>query len=469
MKSIIPSLSTELQTAVLLSAVMLFAGCVNDTRWGKSRPLGADIPSYEAPENPEAPPVSQEEPSGIINLRRCLALALMQNPEFKVFSWETREAEARAIQEGLIPNPELGIESSEFGGSDERAGFRAAESTLTLSQVIELGGKAGKRKKLADAEIVLKHWDYETKRLAVFVDTTQVFLELIAAQEHLKLSNAIFDTAKNIFRMVEARVESGKANPLDRGRALVALANAKISLEKARIQLEVSRRKLAFSWGSSDALFDNAEGKLDSLQQLPTIEELRTAISENPHIARWAAEVDRNLAAIELERAKRIPDVTLSGGITRFEDKDDYAFSGGLSIPLPLFNRNQGAILEARRALAKARAQEKASEIQVNALLNETYALVANTHNEIVMLKDDVLPSAEASFKAATDGYAVGKFSHLEVLDSQHTFFETRERYLSALCAHQQAVAALEGLAGRSIDSMINNKQGVSNNEKTNE
>src|SRR5437660_1513548 len=116
-----------------------------------------------------------QEPTAVLTLPQALALALLQNPELRAFAWEVRVAEARTLQAGLRPNPELGLDIENVAGTGAFQGGRSAETTLRLSQVIELGGKRARRLRVAALERDLAAWDYETKRVEVLTAVAQAF------------------------------------------------------------------------------------------------------------------------------------------------------------------------------------------------------------------------------------------------------------------------------------------------------
>ena len=222
------------------SALMIFLiGCGGhqvDVAWREARPLGKDLTTYQPPIKPPAAeePVLLEEPTGVINLRQALSLALMHNPDLKAFSWDVRAGEARTLQAGLRPNPELEAEIEEFGGSGDLSGFDAIETAVQLSYLIELGGKRGKRKQVAALETDLAGWDYETARLDVLTQVTQSFVDVLAAQEAVALNEELVRLAEQVFNTVKAQVEAGKVSPVEGTRTQVELANSRIGLEQAK-------------------------------------------------------------------------------------------------------------------------------------------------------------------------------------------------------------------------------------------
>ena len=238
-----------------------------DVAWREARPLGKDLTTYQPPIQPPTAeePAQLEEPTGGITLRQALALVLMHNPDLKAFSWDVRVGEAQTLQAGVRPNPELEAEIEEFGGSGDFSGFGAIETAVQLSYLIELGGKRGKRRKVAALETELAGWDYETARLDVLTQMTQTFIDVLAAQEAVALNEELVRLAEQVFNTVKAQVEAGKVSPVEQTRTQVELANSRIALEQAKRGLQAARQALAFTWGSPSPAFESVEGQFDTL------------------------------------------------------------------------------------------------------------------------------------------------------------------------------------------------------------
>ncbi len=421
----------------------------------EARALGREVPAYHAPEieagGMEVIPVPAHEPSGVLVLREALGLALIHHPELAVFSWEVRRAEARVLQSGLAPNPELEVEFENFAGDNAFEDDDALESTVALSQLVELGGKRMKRMRVASLEHDLASWDYEAQRLGVFREVNEAFVAVLVAQERLSLNGELVELAEQVAATVGDRVGAGRVLPVEETRVKVALSLGRIELQKAARDLDAARRTLVSAWGGRVPQFIRAQGDFESVGPIPAYEELEKTIAENPELARWASEMERRQAVLNLEQANRIPDVTISGGYRRFNETDDNALVMGFSIPLPVFNRNQGTILEAEYALAKAREQQRAANAGVRRLLIEAYRALASAHAEVTLLKDEVLPGAQSAFDDINIGYREGKFGYLEVLDAQRTLFDARGGYFDALAQFHTAVAEVESLIGEGL------------------
>lgn len=432
------------------SCLLLCLGLVGCAARSASAPaealaLGREFPGYRAreikPGATAAMPAMAQEPTGVLVLREALGLALMHHPELAVFSWEVRRAEARILQSRLAPNPELDVEFENFAGDNAFEGDDALETTVALSQLIELGGKRMKRMRVASLEHDLASWDYEAKRLEVFREVNEAFVAVLVAQERLALAGELVELAAQVAATVGDRVIAGRVLPVEETRVNVALSLSRIELKKAIRNLDAARRALVAAWGGRAPRFIRAQGDLEATGPIPSYEDLEERIAEHPNLARWAAEMEQRQAVLNLEQANRIPDVTISGGYRRFSETDDNALVMGFSIPLPVFNRNQGTILEAEYALAKAREQQRAAGARVRRSLSEAYRELASAHAEVTLLKDEVLPGAQSAFDDINIGYREGKFGYLEMLDAQRTLFDARAGYFDALAQFHTAVA----------------------------
>ncbi len=451
----------QLRLLIMLLMMSAFAGLRADEAWPAPRDLGKEIPVYRPPEKPVLTSEDLvQEPTGSLTLSQALSLALMKNPELRAFSLEVRAAEARALQAGLFPNPEFGYEIENFGGSREFRSLDAAEKTISLGQLIELGGKRSKRRRLASLERDLTGWDHEARRRQVFTEVAQSFAHVLAAQQRVALGEELVRLAEEVNRTVSERVKAGKVSPIEETKSSVALASNRIELERTRRELKAARARMASTWGSSRPAFEKTEGSMEPASGIPSLDQITDLVSNNPDIARWVVEMEQRRAAVKLEESRRIPDPVISAGTRHFNDTDQTGYVIGVSIPLPIFDRNQGAILESRHRLLQAEEQRKAAEVAVRTGLSEVYQTLAASFVETNALKNEVLPGAQSAFDAAVEGYRQGKFGYLEVLDAQRTLFEARGQYIRSLEAYFVAAAEVERLIGVSLERV---KQGADN------
>ncbi len=391
------------------------------------------------------------DPKAVLTLQEAIAKVLLHNPELQAFSLEVRAREARALQAGLRKNPNIILDLEDAFGSGGFQDIQQSQATILLSQVIELGGKRAKREKAALSHKDLAFWDYETTRMNILTRVAQTYTDALTAQEKLKMARELVALSQNSYNAVQARVDAGKVSPIHEVKAQVALSTTQIQLQQAENNLQAAYRRLASLWGSLTPRFGRVAGSLFLIAPVPAYDTLTARITQNPDLARWATEMVQREAAIDLEKANAVPNIKVGAGGRWLEETHDNAFVLEFSIPLQLFDRNQGAIAEARHRLAKAKAQQRAVELKLHTALAGGYARLANAHSRVTSLKNKILPGARTAFEAVNEGYRFGKFGYLEVLDSQRTWFNARSQFLDALAEYHKSVAEVERLTGQAV------------------
>jgi cobalt-zinc-cadmium efflux system outer membrane protein len=444
-----------------LGMLAVLSGCATtyDAAWPPPRPLGDAVPAYHPPQSParaDSLAALVPSPEGVLTLREALALALLYNPDLRAFGWEVRAREARTLQAGLPPNPEIGTELENFAGGGPVSGFDATEVTVGLSRLIELGGDRRRRRDVAALERDLAGWDYETVRLDVLTETAQAFTDLLAAQERMSLADSLLGQAELFYESVAARVEAGKVSALEERRAQIVRSTAAIQRERAARDLAAARVRLSAGWGRTDPAFERVVGDLSVVAPPPPFQGVEAFIERNPDVARWNAEMALRRADVALEKARRIPNPSLLLGVRRLRELGETALTAGVSIPLSIFDRNQGAIRETEYRLRQGEELRRSEETRARRMLAEAYALLAAGYDEVRTLREEVLPAARENFAATQEGYREGKFDLLTVLDAQRILFETTNRYVDALAGYHAARAEVERLIGTPLSDVTN-------------
>lgn len=386
------------------------------------------------------------EPTGALTLQRALALALTRNPELAGFSYELRAGEARILQAKLFPNPEADFGTEDFGGSGPSSGFNIAETTIALGQLIELGGKRRARVREARFDLELTGFDYETKKREVFLETHQLFVDVLAGQRRVAVAEELVGLSNEFLPAMEKRVEAGKASTIEETRFRVAVATSKIDLETARREVIAARYRLAAQWGATAPRFSAAAGDLDRAPSVGPLDSLVGQVARNPRVARFTAERGRRSALLARQRAAAIPNLRLRGGLRQQAATDSTGFVAGFSLPLPLFDRNQGAIRAASEILAKTDADEAAAVATVRNELTNAYQALLTARTALELLRDTVLPGARDAMSGINEGFQLGRYSYLEVLDAQRTLNSAQTHYLGALADYHKALAVIEAI-----------------------
>jgi cobalt-zinc-cadmium efflux system outer membrane protein len=172
-------------------------------------------------------------------------------------------------------------------------------------------------------------------------------------------------------------------------------------------------------------------------------------LSEQPENQLADASVRASNARIDLVEAERIPDVKVEALYHRLEATKENTIDVGFSVPLPLFNRNQGRLREARAEAAAAEARARATQNELNLQLRESHAQLTGALATSRALKNEILPRADTVLKAAEARYDAGDISLNEVLPVRRDWAMVQLTYLESLRDVMQAWAELSVYLGR--------------------
>ncbi|MEA3333720.1 MAG: TolC family protein [Pseudomonadota bacterium] len=418
----------------------------------EKRPWGAKLPAYQASDkdkNADGFPAFTQ--AAELTLSQALTLVLAQNPELAAFSWEVKAHQSLVRQAALLPNPEIELGVENILGEDETCSFKSAETSLRLSQLIELGGKRASRRQIADLERDLAGWNYETTRLDILAAANKAFFELLSAQEWMQLGQENLQLAEEVFNTVNIRVQAGKASPLEKSRALIAVSKNRIALNNYERKLEAARHNLASTWGSTKPHFAKAVGNLEKISKPPSLTSIALRLTKNPEIARQQTEIELQNAKLSMAKSLAVPDVNVGVGVKRHEEIDDYTFLFGVSMALPVFDRNQGGISAAKAEVSTKKSKNRTIEVAIKTDLSQNYEDLQAAYTEASSLQDRILPVAKETFEAINWGYRQGQFEFLDVLDAQRTLIELREQLIDSLQGYHAKKISIERLIGQEI------------------
>jgi len=381
-----------------------------------------------------------------LTLAQALSHVFERNPELEVSELEIQAASARVSQAALKPNPEIEAVAENLAIPVLGAGlFQYTESTLQISQRLELGSKRPLRVRAAEKEVAVAAGQLEVKKVELIAATSQAFADVLAEQERVANQQELSRLAQQSHSIVVERVAAGKVSPVEQTRARVALAAAQVEEEKHLRALVAAKDRLAALWGGSHGDIDSVQGDFEIPPAASDIPE--SCIHNNPDLKLAAAAVDSRDAALSLELAFRKPDLTFNAGFRRLSLENQDVWVAGVSIPLPVFDRRQGAIAEARVRLNQSRSAEQALERHLRAELTQ-----ARHDHEIALLEakslsESALPAAKEAAAAVKEGYRLGKFDFLNVLDAQRTYAELQGRYIEAVASGLKAATEIQRLA----------------------
>ncbi len=383
----------------------------------------------------------------MLTLDAAIERAVQADPGIRAAAAGVDAARGGVRQARVRPNPELSAEVENFNGRDDLRGFSGAETTFSLSQEVELGGQRGARIRLADRELHGAELDRALRGLDLIRDVQTAYFDALAAQELVLIAEERLATAEALNASVVRRVAAARDPLMAGARAEAGLSEARIALTRAQADAINARARLASFIGADDGFtLIPADFALPRARD----HEHDTVGDASPDIARLAVERDRFGAAASVERSLAWQNPTLSFGYRRFEDRSgDGALVAGVSVPLGIFNRNQGSI-------ARARADQRRAELELEAgrrVLGREYAAleraIAAGAVAVQSTEDSVIPQAERALALAQEGYDRGAFSYLDVLDAQRSLSDARQTRVESLRSYHSNEAALDRLTAR--------------------
>lgn len=402
--------------------------------------------------------------NGDLTLKEAVRLALQHNPELASFDKEIRALEGAKLQAGLLKNPDLSVNIDNAGnmgvsrgnggstGASIKENVEQQDLIIRISQLIELGGKRAARVNAASFGQEVASRDFDAKRLELIARVANVFTEVVASQEQLRLARESQQIAQEVVDTVKKRVAAGKVPPIEETRVSVAFSATRIALAQAQRNLAAARKQLALLWGDSSPAFGKVVGTLESLVTLPSFGTLADRVLSSPMADRARKGTAYRKALLEVEQTRQVPNITLGGGMIKHWESGGTTAVVGLSMPLQLFDRNQGNIREAHQRLDKALDEQAATDLRLKAELVQAYEALVASENEIAILRTEILPAAKSAFEVTRKGYELGRFGFLEVLDTQRSLFQNRVLYVQALANYQRLVNEIERLSAAPID-----------------
>jgi outer membrane protein, heavy metal efflux system len=390
--------------------------------------------------------VDFDEPRGPLTLDAAIGAALQRNPALRSMEFELRAVAERRGQAAQQPTPVMGIELENLAGNGSLRGTRSLETTLALSQVIELGGKRAQRIAVAGFEYDRAAVERSAQQLDVLATVTRRFIDVAETQQQLLLARSVTTLAENTLASIRERVLAARSPVAEQNRATIALGRARLEEQKLMQQLLSAHRQLAALWGSSAPRFGDAQADLFDLPAVADFPALMAQLATQPTFLRFASEARLRDAQWQLTMAEAKSDLQVGAGLRRFEETGDTGVVLSVSMPLPLANRNSGAIREAAIRRDQVEVDRQAALDNAQAALFEFHQSLQQARLEVNTLRTDLIPHAEAALQQMQYGYERGRFSWLELADAQRELLLMQREAIAGAATYHRLLAEIERL-----------------------
>lgn len=397
-----------------------------------------------------APFVASAQDAGL-PLREALKRTLQSNPDLAAYQYVLKAQDGRIVQSGLKPNPTLSASLENVLGTGEVKGFDNAEVTLSLSRLIELGGLRDKRVAVARGERETLEVDGHIRRLDVVAETARRFVALASQQALHGLTHQAVELAEKTATAVDRRIKAAKSPLAEQERAAVALERARNDDAHAEHELLTARYTLASSWGSVEPDFERVDAELYVLPPVAAYETLLADLEATPDIGRYLSEARLRDSEVTLALASRRPGLEVGVGLRRLQGSRDTALLFSVGMPLPIHDRNQGTIAEARARKEGAEALRDAAFVKARTSLFGYYRELLDSRRVVEALAQRALPSAESALKNTEYAYERGRYGYLELVDAQRELLAVRRDLIEAATQYHLTLIEIERLTGTGL------------------
>ncbi len=416
------------------------------------RPVDYEVPTSptlaqpDSVAEPVAKPVVVEpqplpSPTGL-SLTVVEELALANSPPVAQAEARLRSLRGKWLQVGLPPNPTVGYLASEIGadGSAGQQGGFAGQKFITAK-------KLQRNRAIVCAEI-----SEAEQQLAVVVQRVQTDVRLryynaLLAQQRVQLANELVHFAAEAVEASKSLIEAEEI-------PLAGLLQTEVQLQNAMLLLQTSENGNKQAWRQIQTLLGSEwfspqvlEGDISSLPEILNYDDQLAQVQlASPEVAVAMAKVARSRRVLQRACVEAVPNINTQVSVQHDETTGDTLTGVQVSIPLPLWNRNQGGIRQARAEITQAARNVERIELHLQQRLADAFRQYSDSRITVETYAEEILTRAERTLDLVQQGYAQGEVGYLDLLTAQRTFSRTNLAYLDALGNLWQSYLRIEGL-----------------------
>lgn len=430
--------------------------------------VSVSIYSQQPPLSPALQPVKLASSQFIgrdgLDVERLIELGMSRRADLLAARQRMAIAEGRLVQARLRPNPVL---DTEYGSPKFLGGEPEVDFSVGVSQTIELGGKRSRRVALAELELNQVRAEVLALERKIAVEIRTSYINAIAAGRQLDVLEKLIAGDNELVRATEARLKEGDVAPLDVSLVKVEADRLRVQAIQARNELDTQLLQLRTLVGADTLEPLRLAPQPDRPPRfdigLGALTEMALKERSDLQAARLGEEVGS--ARINLARANAVPNVAGSLKFTKNRQVIDFPPSlrlpglpqtdnsliFGISVELPVFNRNQGEIALATAEKVQATQSREFLEATIKRDVAVAYQKYRAAAEALVVYSTQILPNAESNLQSVRAAYGLGDFSVFEVVNEQRRLAENVTGYNQSLRDYYSALAELETAVGMKL------------------
>lgn len=381
-----------------------------------------------------------------LDLDHAVYRALSYSPALDIAHNESESNRSLVRQASYAPNPILSYEIENFAGNNEWRGWNPREERYNWSQLFETAGKRDLRTQAASYQYYASLVGFDVSKLVVLNKLYRAFVNVVTSQEMLEIAKDQAAIAHELLRVVTKKIEAEKVSPIQKNKAQVQTATAEITINNAEVNLKNAKRRLSLIWAEPIPDFERVNFDFFTIQAPIPLDECLANLSHQAEVVQQLYTFKNAEKTWDLEKANRIPDVTLQVGYKANYQENNQGLIAGVYVPIPLFNQNQGNVGRAYYDMLKTEDQGRQLWKVLESKLSITYEDLMRAYVEAEKIRTHSLPAATESFDLAQKGYLAGKFEYIDVLDAQRTLYDVKASYIQALMNYHTRRADIDFL-----------------------
>ncbi len=411
-----------LRASVYLVIPVLVASCayqdpihIPDESLAKSRPI--------------APPQSLDLTPRIA-LSKVGDRVVRNHPNLRAARLRIREAEGKLVQAGLPLNPSIGLGTGKTGLGGQW------DLTASFSQQLPITNRLGLEKRVSFFELELAKAELQDVERRLIEAAQDQALEILALRAKEAQINTQITLLQTMVDFISTAAERGELSSLDAAQAKVELTKLQSAADALAIQQrgELIRLKAAFGM--------NPSAELELLGELSPPRSLNRRIDLNKRPDYRFKEIEEKaaLSRISLEKAKQFGDVTtnIEGGVMREEDAPDgleteARIGVGMSIPLPLYNRNQGNIAAAQASAERVSLEKQALAVTIREQVASAQIEAEGWMTQYQTLTNSLIPQASENSEELEKALRNGQAGFLSLLQARQQELDLKAQRVEAL------------------------------------
>lgn len=391
---------------------------------------------------PPAPAEGISDRPDRITLAGLEELALQSNPTLQQAVAAVDQVRGNMVQAGLYPNPQAGYLRTDA----DRSG-QARSSGAFFGQEIVTAKKRQKAQAVEAEEVNRLSWQYQAQVGRVLNDVRIRYYDVLGAEKSATVASRLVVIAQDGLTTTEKLHEARQASKADVLQARIQLKTVRLTLREAEIRHRTAWKQLTNVVGIPELAMTPVEGVVDS--DIPD-RDFDTAFQEllasSPQLRAAEVRVSHARAELVSEKAQAVPNVTLQVVAERDQINQFNSVNTFLSVPVPIFNRNQGNILHAQADIREACQEVERTKLALRDSLAEAFQRYETARAQVETLRDEILPDAKESLDVTVAGYKSGEISILQVLSARQTYFQNSLAYIQAWTEVHKVVTEIDGL-----------------------